>query len=64
MRHGVPLIWRQGVDNCAGLKVKQFPNVDFGTMCIELLKPENMQAPSVESINVKSAEIGEVRFKI
>ncbi len=64
MRHSVPLIWRQGVDNCEGLKVKcTYKDVDFKTICKELLKRENLQAPSVESINVKSAKIGQVSFK-
>ena len=65
MRHGVPLIWRQGVENCIGLKVDMDKaNADFPSMCRELLQKDNMQTPSQESINVKSAKIGQVRFKI
>ena len=63
MRHGVPLIWRQGFKNCIGLKV-DMANADFLSMCCELLQKDNMQTPSQESINVKSAKIGQVRFKI
>ena len=63
MRHSVPLVWRERFHNCEGLKVnlncmEQFPNVDFRTMCEELLKPENIQPPSLKLINVKSANIG------
>ena len=46
MRHGVPLIWRQGVDKCIGLKVhRDKANADFLSMCCELLQKKQHASP-------------------
>ena len=62
LRHGVPLIWRNGAKFCQRLKV---PKVDkeqgFVTEVKRLLRPANLVDPDGE-IEVKSAKIGEVNI--
>lgn len=60
LRHGIPLIWKNGAAHCEGLKVPKI-NIrkGFAHEVRRLLKPQNLIAPN-EEIEVKSARIGEV----
>ena len=63
LRHGVPLIWKDGAEHCDGLKVPKM-NLDrgFTTEVKRILKPRNLVDPN-ETIEVKSAKLGEVIIK-
>ena len=61
LRHGVPLIWRNGAKHCAGLKIPKFSaKKGFVAEIKRLLRPVNL-AELDAPIEVKSARIGEVK---
>ena len=61
LRHGVPLIWRNGAKHCRGLKVPKFSaKKSFVAKIKRLLRPFNLAEPDAP-IEVKSARIGEVK---
>ena len=61
LRHGVPLIWRNGAKHCTGLKIPKFSaKKSFVAEIKRLLRPVNLAEPDAP-IKVKSARIGEVK---
>ena len=61
VRQQIPLVWKNGVNWCEGLKVPSSSNGTFPEFVDDLLKPENLQFPHL-CLEAKSAKLGEVTY--
>ena len=61
VRQQIPLVWKNAVNWCEGLKVPSLSNSSFPDFVDNLLKPENLQFADL-GLEAKSAKLGEVTY--